>query len=114
MRFSRRFPLLLAVALLAATPSFAGSAYELTIAPPAPSGGPTLYRLNVATGAVDFTGGDHFNPTKEQGSIPPGTYRLYVVPAPAGRDGFWLYRLDTQSGRTWSLTNAVWAEIRAK
>jgi hypothetical protein len=46
----------------------------------------------------------------------PSTYsdRQLTIEAPANRTSYWVYRTETESGRTWVLSNGAWREVTAK
>jgi hypothetical protein len=59
-------------------------------------------------------GGSDFADITDPQAIPVGKYRLYHAETPDNKT-YWLYRLETQSGRTWFCSNNVWTEVtRAK
>jgi hypothetical protein len=100
----------LALTAAASAPSLAADAYELTMLPPPPSGSPTVFRLNVTTGQVSDVSGQNAVNTSDPQPLPTGVYRLYVSLTPDAKT-FWLYRLETLTGRTWSIYNNVWSEV---
>src|SRR5579862_2321870 len=107
----------LAIAVLAAQLLFApiasaahaSSSYEMAIVPASNIAGPTYYRVNVATGQVNYISGTQFTATKDAAALPQGDYHLYPQLSPDGKT-YWLYRMDSQSGRTWFLSNDSWTE----
>ncbi|MGP8233148.1 MAG: hypothetical protein ACLQL2_10860 [Methylovirgula sp.] len=103
--------LLLAVTCAGATASLAAPAYELTVVTPGGSVTPVIYRLNVASGEVSYTYGVNFSSTKDPQPVPQGAYRLYAATGTDGKGSYWLYRLETQSGRLWVLGAGIWSEI---
>jgi hypothetical protein len=92
------------------TRAAAGSAYELTLIPPTETGSPTIFRLDVVTGQVSDVSGSSAVNTKDPQPIPPGVYRLYATQTSDNKT-YWLYRLETLSGRTWFISNNTWSEV---
>ncbi len=91
-----------------AVAAYASPVYELATTTPPAGGNIAVYRLNVASGEVaNVTSYPAIN-IVEPAPIPPGNYRLYVVMASGGT--YWLYRLETESGRTWFFANNTWNE----
>ena len=106
MRFLFRITMFAAIALtltaIGSARSMAENVYELAVIPPPETGGGiSVYRINVVTGQVTNASGFTF---------PPGRYRLYFAQTPDQKT-FWLYRLETQTGRMWFFSNSVWTEI---
>ena len=48
---------------------------------------------------------------KDPQPIPAGEYRLYGTET-SDNEIFWLYRLETQTGRTWYYSDNSWTEIK--
>jgi hypothetical protein len=95
---------------LGSTRSLADDGYELAVIPPATgASGITVFRINVASGHVSSVGLT-LTATKDERPIPPGKYRLYFSETPDNKK-YWLYRLETQTGRTWFLSDNIWTEI---
>jgi hypothetical protein len=92
------------------TQAAAGSAYELTLIPPTETGSPTIFRLDVVTGQVSDVSGSPAVAMKDPQPIPPGIYRLYATQTSDNKT-YWLYRLETLSGRTWFISNNTWSEV---
>jgi hypothetical protein len=90
---------------------FAADGYELTLVPPAMGAGLTAFRLNVATGQVSNVTGAAASDVQDPQPIPAGEYRLYFTQTPDNKT-FWLYRLDTRTGRAWFDGNNSWSEIK--
>lgn len=111
MRSATGLFLLIAVTCTGTAVFAAPSAYEVTVVTPGGSATPIIYRLNVATGEVSYTYGVNFSGTKDPQPVPQGTYKLYAASATDGKGNYWLYRLETQSGRLWVLGAGVWNEI---
>ena len=84
--------------------------YELTMITPSTAGSMAAYRLNVATGQVSNVSGSTSSEVQEPQNIPAGQYRLYSVQT-LDKVSYWLYRLETQTGRTWFLSNNSWTEV---
>jgi gamma-glutamylcyclotransferase (GGCT)/AIG2-like uncharacterized protein YtfP len=104
---------LVGVASLGGVPAaFAAAAYEAAIVPPAVGGGPTYYRIDVAAGQVVYVAGTQFTPTVDSTPLPQGDYHLHLAATPDGKS-YWLYKMDSQSGRAWFLSNGRWTEITA-
>jgi hypothetical protein len=103
--------LALAISGAAAAAPLAPATYALTVVTPSGSATPVIYRLNVATGEVSYTYGVNFSITKDPQPLPPGSYRLYAATGADGKASYWLYRLETQTGRLWVLGASVWNEI---
>jgi hypothetical protein len=91
--------------------SHAEDAYELTIIPAATGGGPSVFRINVATGQVSLLSGSNFTSIPDPQAIPAGKYRLYYTQAPDNKT-FWLYRLEALTGRIW-FDSTNWNEIQS-
>ncbi len=106
--------LFLAMTCAFAAPSLAASPYELTVVPPVPSGSPFIYRINVASGEVSYVSGNNFLALKDARPIPPGSYHLHLQMSSDGKGTYWLYRMDTETGRTWFLGAGAWTEIVPK
>jgi hypothetical protein len=103
--------IVMAVSLtLAASAAFAVASYEMVILPPPVGGAPQFYRIDVATGQV-MSVGTALVLTKDA-SLPQGSYHLYQVASPDAKS-YWVYRMDSQSGRVWFLQNGVWTEVAA-
>jgi hypothetical protein len=110
--------LVLAVAGIGATPAaFAAPAYELVVVPPTTTANlPTFFRINVASGQVVSQSGLQFVVTTDSAALPAGNYHLYRTES-LDRKGAWdMDRMDSQSGRAWSLSGGggspfVWSEI---
>ena len=115
MRFLSRVTMLAAIALtltaIGSTRSLAEDGYELAFISPATGGGITAFRINVATGQVSNVSGANASDVKDQQAIPAGKYRLYTIETPDNKS-FWLYRLETQTGRTWFYSDNSWTEIK--
>ncbi len=88
----------------------AAPAYEVAIVAGQVGGSPTTYRITVATGLV-VTVGTLLVPTVDAGPLPPGDYHLFVTETPDNKT-YWLYRMDSQSGRMWFLNANSWGEIQ--
>jgi|SRR5579872_3300210 len=115
MRFLSRVTALAAITLaltaIGSTGSLAQDGYELAFIAPAASGGVTVFRINVATGQVSNVSGASPVDVKDPQAIPAGKYRLYSTETPDNKS-FWLYRLETQTGRTWYYSDNGWTEIK--
>jgi hypothetical protein len=103
-------PLFFSAMVLEATPAFAAHAFEMTIVPPTSALGFTVYRIDTATGAVASVGAAKYLLTSDPTPIPQGDYHLRYVQSTDGKS-FWLYRTDSQTGRTWSLAGVGWAVV---
>ncbi len=110
--FARVILLFAGITCAGAGASLAAHAFELTLVPPVPNGNPSIYRINIASGQVSNVTGVTAVATQDPQPIPAGDYRLYSVSSADGKGTFWLYRLETQSGRTWFLSNNGWGEIK--
>ncbi len=93
-----------------AAPAFAAHAYEMTIVPPTAAVGFNVYRIDTATGAVASVGANQYVLTSDPTPLPPGDYHLRYVQSVDGKN-FWLYRMDSQTGHSWSLTGTGWSAI---
>jgi len=115
MRLLTQFTTVAAITLtltaIGSTGSLAEDVYEMAFIAPAIGGGPTVFRINVATGQVGTLGTSAFSDVADPQPIPAGKYRLYVAVTPDNKS-FWLYRLETQTGRTWFYSNNNWSEIK--
>jgi len=85
--------------------------YDMALIPPPQGGAPTVYRINVTSGEVSSISGSAFSVIKDPQAIPAGKYQLYFTATPDNKT-YWLYRLETQSGRTWFCSGTTWAEIK--
>ena len=101
----------LTIAATGSVSSFAADSYELTLVPPATGENPTAFRLNVATGQVSNVTGSPASDVQDPQPIPAGEYRLYFTQT-SDNKLFWLYRLDTRTGRTWFDGSNTWSEIK--
>ncbi len=106
--------LFLAMTSVFAAPSLASPAYELALTAPAAGAGPSIYRINVASGEVSYVSGNNFLGLRDAQPIPPGDYHLHVAISTDGKGTYWLYRLDAATGRTWFLSTGSWTEIMPK
>lgn len=110
----KRWAMLIPTAQLLFAPiasvAHASSSYEMAVLPASSAAGPTYYRVNVATGQVNYITGTQFAATKDAAALPQGDYHLYPQLSPDGKT-YWLYRMDAQSGRTWFLSNDSWTEV---
>jgi hypothetical protein len=115
MRFLTRVTTVAAITLTltaaGSTGSRAEDGYEIAIVPPVTGGGPTVFRINIASGQVSNASGTNLSDVKDPQAVPAGKYRLYVAVTPDNKT-FWLYRLDTQTGRTWFDSDNTWTEIK--
>ena len=114
MRFISRVTVFAAIALaltaIGSAKSMAEDGYELAYIPPEIGGSPTIYRINVASGQVSSLGATAFSTVTDPQPIPGGKYRLYSTQTPDNKS-YWLYRLETQTGRTWFYSNNSWTEV---
>jgi hypothetical protein len=100
-------------AIVGSAPAFASPTYELAMTAPGASGITNVFRVNVASGAVSNVSNTPIVNIADPQPIPPGNYRLFVATSADGKT-FWLYRLETESGRTWFIANNTWREVTAK
>ncbi len=110
-RFSKAIAIgsiFLAATAVNATLAMADPVYELAIITPAPNAGPNIYRIDVASGQVSQVVGNNFVTIKDPQALPPGSYHLHWISSGDAKS-YWLYRFDTQTGRTWFFTT-VWTE----
>jgi len=71
-----------------------------------------LFReINVTTSQVTNVSSSSYVDVKDPQPIPPGEYRLYGTET-SDNEIFWLYRLETQTGRTWYYSDNSWTEIK--
>jgi hypothetical protein len=103
--------LFLLLSALGSGGSLAADAYDLVVLRPPQGGAGMVFRLDVTTGQVSAVSGSGFAPVKDPQPIPLGLYRLYPSETP-DKASFWLYRLETLSGRLWSYANGAWSEIK--
>jgi hypothetical protein len=96
---------------IGSTRLLAADGYELTVIPPAMGAGIAVFRLNVTTGQVSNVTGAPASDVTDPQAIPPGEYHLYFAETPDNKT-FWLYRLETHTGRTWFDGNNSWTEIK--
>jgi hypothetical protein len=101
---------ILAFTVMGSAISSAEDGYELTVIRPDASDGVTVYRINVETGLVSNVTGATAADVAESQPLPAGEYRLYSAQTP-DKKSYWLYRLDTRSGRTWFFSNNAWNEV---
>ena len=101
----------LALTAIGSTGSLAEDVYEMAVIPAGTGGGATAFRINTASGQVSIVSGDNLVDVKDSAAIPAGKYRLYFT-ATTDNKTFWLYRLETQTGRTWFDGNNAWIEIK--
>ncbi len=114
--------------LAAAALTFAGAeaaraagAFEVVTVPPATGDASSgLFRINVATGQVVTVWGSTktYSPTVDAAPLPAGDYHLYLSETLDGKGVWNMDRVDSQSGRIWSLSGGggapyVWTEITA-
>jgi hypothetical protein len=115
MRFLSRVTAFAAITLtlmtVGGTQSWAADSYELTIVTPAVGGSPIVYRIDVATGKVSNVSASPAADVGDPQAIPAGAYQLYVSETPDNKS-YWLYRLETETGRTWFYSNNSWTEIK--
>jgi hypothetical protein len=103
-------PLAFSLAGLFTTHLLAGTAYEFAYVPATTVGNPLFFRITVSTGQV-FSVGNKLIVVTEAVPIPPGDYHLYPVVSP--KDGsYWIYRMDSQSGRVWFFSNNTFTEAK--
>lgn len=95
-------------------------AFQTVVIPGSSSASVGVFRINVATGQVSFGWGSATSMTPIADlSLPAGQYRLVGWSQPAGSDGsvsWGMVRMDTVSGRVWTLNGAVpynWIEMVA-
>jgi hypothetical protein len=94
--------------VLGAPPALAAHAFEMTIVPPTSALGYTVYRVDIATGVVTFIDSQgQYAKTADPDPIPQGDYHLKFTQAADGKT-YWIYRMDSQTGRTWSLVGTTW------
>jgi hypothetical protein len=97
--------------------AFAAPAYEIVIVPPTTTVvGPTFFRINVASGQVVYQSGTQFVVTPDSAALPAGNYHLYRTESLDRKGAWYMDRMDSESGRTWSLSGGgsspfVWTEI---
>ena len=115
MRFLRQLTTFAVIALtltaIGSTRSLAEDGYELAVIAPEIGGGPTVYRINVASGQVRNVSGSNISDVNDSQAIPAGKYRLYIGQTPDNKT-YWLYRLETVTVRTWFYSNNTWTEIK--
>jgi len=99
------------VGVATAPAAFAAPAYEMAVVVPPLGGGPSIFRIAVATGQV-MTIGTQLGPTVDPAPLPPGDYHLLVTQTPDQKT-YWMFRMDAQSGRVWFLSDDTWTEITA-
>ena len=100
--------LALTLTVTGGTRSFAADGYKFTLVEV--NGEMYAFRLNVATGQVSTVSGSGFVEVKDPQAIPAGAYQLYSAET-LDHKLFWLYRLETQTGRAWFEMNNTWTEI---
>jgi hypothetical protein len=93
--------------------ALAAPSYELAMTTPGGSGALTVYRINVASGEVANVSEIPSTNIVDPQPVPAANYRLFVATQSNGTT-YWLYRLETESGRTWFLSGGAWKEVTAK
>ncbi|HLH12349.1 MAG TPA: hypothetical protein VKV77_10785 [Methylovirgula sp.] len=83
--------------------------YEMAMVPPAATYGPSYFRIDVETGEVMSVSGGQYSRTTDATPLPPGDYHLF--PQVDQKGTWWLYRMDSKTGRTWFLLNNAWSEV---
>ncbi len=100
----------------------AAAKYEAVTIAGSPNVNAALFRIEVATGKVVqvWGGAAAYGPTTDSAPLPPGDYHLYVSsnPQPDGTVPWSMSRIESNSGRTWSLTGGgsapyVWVEVQS-
>lgn len=91
--------------------AFAAPTYQMVLAAPSVGGVPGVFRIAVATGQV-INIGTQLEPTVDAAPLPSGDYHLFVTETPDQKI-YWMYRMDSQSGRVWFLSNNTWTEVIA-
>jgi hypothetical protein len=99
-------------AIVGSVTALASPAYELAMTTPG-SAGISVFRVDVASGAVSNVSNTPIVNMADPQPIPPGNYRLFVATSADGKT-YWLYRIETESGRTWYIANNTWREVTAK
>jgi hypothetical protein len=102
--------LFLSAMVLEATPAFAAHAYEMMVVPPTSAIGINVYRIDTATGSVASINGLAYAPTADPTPLPQGDYHLRYAQSFDGKT-FWVYRMDSQTGHSWSLGGTGWVAI---
>ena len=115
MRFLSQLTAFAVIALtltaIGSTKSLAEDGYDLAVVRPVNSGSITFYRVNVATGQVSNVTGSPVSNVNDPQPIPAGKYRLFIGETP-DHTSYWLYRLETASGRIWFYSNNSFTEIK--
>jgi hypothetical protein len=122
----KRSSLLIALLLLSSAAAGAANAaakFEAVSIPGTATAASGFFQINVATGQVSSVWGNGtttLTPVKETAPLPAGDYHLYVVPNPqADGNCYWmLNRMDSNSGRVWSLAGGGnagynWTDVAA-
>ena len=79
--------------------------------PPTSALGFNIYRIDTATGSVaSSNNGGAYVSTSDPTPIPQGEYHLRYVQSVDGKS-YWLYRMDLQTGHSWSLTGTGWVTM---
>jgi hypothetical protein len=99
----------LAATAAGATMALADPAYELSVITPVPGSGPSVYRIDVASGQVSEVVGSNFVTTKDPQALPAGSYHLHWISSADGKS-YWLYRFEAQTGRAWFFNGTQWTE----
>ncbi len=101
----------------AASTAFAAPAYEIAVVPaPVAGSSPVFFRINVASGQVVWQSGSQYVLIVDSKPPPAGNYHLYRTES-LDKKGSWnVDRVDSESGRTWSLSGGGatpfgWQEI---
>ncbi len=102
--------LFLSAMVLESTPAFAAHAYEMTVIPATAALTFNVYRIDTATGSVVSSNGVGYVKTSDPTPLPQGDYHLRYAQSFDGKS-YWLYRMDSQTGRTWNLTGPGWAAM---
>ncbi len=112
----------LAGALALGAPIAASAApFEAVYVPGTPQQALEFFRINVPTGEVAFGVGAaaKYSPVADTAPLPQGDYHLYLATEPATAAGvvYWgIVRMDSRTGRTWTLTGGgaaplAWIEM---
>jgi hypothetical protein len=115
MRLLSQLTIFVAIALaptaVASTTSLAEDAYDLAIVRPINNGSLIVFRLNVTSGQVSNVSGSPVSNVNDAQPVPAGKYRLFIGETP-DHNSYWLYRLETTTGRIWSYSNNGFTEIK--
>jgi hypothetical protein len=94
---------------LGAAPALA-RAYEMVVVPATAEIGFQAYRIDNATGTVVQMRAGNWASTSDPTPLPQGDYHLKYGFSSDGK-GLWVYKIDDQTGHTWSWSGSAWTPV---